>query len=359
MRLHAPNLLALDFLCMRTSVIVVLLGPVLFGCSNSHAQANDPTSTKMTLRVDSSLVLVDVIAEDTRGALHSRELLTDLQPKDFRVIDNGQEVPIRSVDAAFEITARPISLWLITQCNMGLDPEKTSGFMAGKTHLLMPALSHLNPADLVGVAHWCDDGQSNIDLAPQADPALALKQMEAVLDQPASQVTTRKGELAMQGMIRQILHNRQSEDRARLPVFAFFYGDHSATYPDEADRILSALLETGGIVYGLDQETLDYNPDPQPRNGQTWELVHFYSIATGGDFYSVHRPELLNSALAYVLAQVHHRYVLGFRPTAMDGKRHTLRVELTDAAARRYGKPQLRFRSEYIPLVQSQRQSGR
>jgi hypothetical protein len=302
------------------------------------------------LHAGTSLVLVDVIAEETKGALHSRELLTDLKARDFRIFDNGHAVPIRSFDSGEEHTARPMALWLIVQCNEGKPAEETSGFMKDRTGLLLPALSHLDQADQVGVAHWCDDGTASVDLAPQSDPVQALEHMDAVLNQPVVRNgEMRKGELAMQSMIRKILAATGRGSQSRLPVYAFFYGDHSATYPREADKIVSSLLESAGIVYGLDQETLDYNPDSGLRDGQIWELVHFYSAATGGEFYSVKRPELFSTALAYILAQVHHRYVIGFKPYALDSKRHKLRVELTNDADHRYAKPKLRFRPEYVP----------
>jgi hypothetical protein len=37
-------------------------------------------------------------------------------------------------------------------------------------------------------------------------------------------------------------------------------------------------------------------------------------------------------SLDTILMQLHHRYELGFIPPASDGKRHELRVELTEAA---------------------------
>lgn len=327
-------------------------------CRYSKAQVEAPSGPVSLIHASTSIVLVDVIAEETKGGLHSRELLTGLQKKDFRIFDDGREVALRSFDAAEERTARPIALWLVAQCNMGLNPEKTSGFMLGKARLLLPALSHLDPSDVVGVAHWCDDGNADVDLDPQSDPVVALQRMEEMLSKPAEQVATRKGELAMQTMIRKVLAATRAGSQSRLPVYAFFYGDHSATYPDEANRILNDFLETAGIVFGIDKETLDYNPDPGLRNGQIWELVHFYSGATGGDFYSVQRPELFSTALAYILAQVHHRYVLGFKPAALDSRRHKLRIELTQDAAHRYAKPHLKFRPEYIPRAQIQQTSA-
>ena len=72
-------------------------------------------------------MLVDVIAEETKGALHSRELLTGLKAKDFRVFDDGHEVSIRSFDVAEEHTAPPVALWLMRNAIWGCLQRKHLG----------------------------------------------------------------------------------------------------------------------------------------------------------------------------------------------------------------------------------------
>ena len=106
------------------------------------AQAGNEGTT--TLRVDSSLVLVDVIAENVKTALHTRALLTDLRREDFRIFDNGHEMPISSFDIGVQNTTRPIALWLIVQCKEPFPPNWHSDFMQGKTQFLRPALLHLS-----------------------------------------------------------------------------------------------------------------------------------------------------------------------------------------------------------------------
>lgn len=89
--------------------------------------------------------------------------------------------------------------------------------------------------------------------------------------------------------------------------------------------------------------------DTQKR--QIYYLVHYYSRETGGDVYSAADPKLFSAALDYILTQLHSRYTLGFTPEKLDGKRHILKVELTDDAEKRFPLAQLRFRPQYIPTA--------
>jgi hypothetical protein len=54
--------------------------------------------------------------------------------------------------------------------------------------------------------------------------------------------------------------------------------------------------------------------------------------------------------LEAILTQLHFRYQLGFVAQAIDGKRHTLKVELTREARAKHKSVRLRFRLQYIPV---------
>jgi len=41
-----------------------------------------------------------------------------------------------------------------------------SAQFVGKEALFRPALDHLDEQDMVGVAHWCDNGETELDLRP-------------------------------------------------------------------------------------------------------------------------------------------------------------------------------------------------
>lgn len=339
----------------------------LMACGWPPAFAQTPQEQIPTFRADTHLAMVDVVADIKEKTLHTRALLTDLKKEDVRVFDNGHEMPIRSFDIGAHYETRPIALWLIVQCNEGDHPEWHSGFLRNKTQLLRPALNGLHIDDAIGVAHWCDDGTASVDLPAGRDPSAAVAAVDHVIGGPPIADENRSGEVAMQKMIRMVLENVQQDKQQRLPVFLFLYGDdcgtrenasrrfvhgdHCGTHEDEAHRIIEGVLETSGVVFGMNDNGSPYNAEDMFHDGEVFHLVHYYSHETGGQFYSTTDPRLFSAALDYILLQLHLRYTIGFAPLQVDGKRHELKVELAKEAAKRFPGAELRFRQEYIPAA--------
>lgn len=138
-----------------------------------------PAATQTpTIRVESSLVLVDVITQDRKTGLPIR----DLKKGDFRLFDNGREVRITTFDAGAQYDTRSITLWLVVICNEGGLPKfGASAEFLGQESLFRPALNHLEAHDRVGVAHWCDNGDSRLDLQPTEDRDKAIQQLAETL----------------------------------------------------------------------------------------------------------------------------------------------------------------------------------
>ena len=322
----------------------VLLAAALFFPIVGHAQTEDATQT--TIRVNSALVLVDVITQDAKALLP----LVGLKKDDFRIFDNGTEMPIQSFDVGARYGTRPISLWFVVICNeMGWD-ENGSGFMRRKGSLLRPAIDHLDKNDTLGIAHWCDDQKFKIDYAPSRDFDSALAALEKLFHGWPKSVGTRTGELALQGMLRLILENVHHTKPEPLPVIVFLYGDHSGMEREEVDDLLNDLLQTSGIVYGINDGAVPVSPVYLDNQHAQPNVAHFLAVKTGGQFFSV-EPKMYATSLDDILVQVHFRYVLGFRPLAFDGKTHKLRVELTNAATQKFPPARLSFRPAYIPPI--------
>lgn len=314
------------------------------------AQVSTKEPDLPTFRVDTGLVLVDVIPE--YSAQHRIALLTDLKRDDFRVFDNRKEMPVQSFDVGANQGTRPIALWLIVQCVEEFPLAWHSEFMRGDVHFFKPAMAHLEPNDAVGVAHWCDDGVAALDVKPGKDVNGAISAVEQVINGKMVHGDNRSGQLAMQKMIEMIVENAQQSTPQRLPVMVFLYGDHCGTYTQEADKIIEDVMKTSGIVFGLSDGHWKFDPKELSAAGEVGYLVHYYSGETGGEFYTVADPKTgYSGALDYILSQVHLRYTLGFRPQVLDGKHHKLKVELTKEAQGRYKNVQLRFRTEYVPAA--------
>lgn len=323
----------------------------LMACGWLPAFAQTPQEQIPTFRADTQLVLVDVVADIKEKTLHTRALLTDLKKEDLRVFDNDHEMPIRSFDIGAHYETRPIALWLIVQCNEGDQSEWHSGFLRNKTQLLKPALAGLHIDDAIGVAHWCDDGTASVDLPAGRDPGAAVAAVDRVISGHAVLEENRNSAVAMQKMIRMVLDNVHQDTPQRLPVFLFLFGDHCDAFEDEAHRIIEEVLETSGVVFGMNDNGYPYDGEDMFRNGKVFYLVHYYSHETGGQFYSTIDARLFSAALDYILLQLHLRYTIGFTPLLVDGKRHALKVELTKKAAKRFPGSELRFRQEYISVA--------
>src|ERR1700730_13890038 len=139
-------------------------GVVFFLFFVSLAFAQEPgkvPGAPSTIRIGSSLVLVDVISQDPKSGLPIR----DLKKEDFRVFDNGHEVPITSFDAGSRHDTRQLVVWLVVICN---EQGKVGGSaqFAGNQALFRPALERLDKRDTGGVAHWGDQRETPVDWLP-------------------------------------------------------------------------------------------------------------------------------------------------------------------------------------------------
>ena len=296
-----------------------------------------------TIRVQSSTVLVDVISQDLKSGLPIR----DFKKEDFRMFDNQHEVRIATFDAGADM--RPIALWLVVICNEGGIVGASAEFV-GKESLFRPALDHLEKHDTVGVAHWCDNGETRLDLLPTEDRDSPLRVLAESLKpipfQGGTDDTDAAGEEAFRKMIRLIIRDAYQRNPKPLPVIVFLHGDHTGQPRQELDKLVGDFLETSGIVFGI-------RDDRSARLlfllGEQAKIMHYMAKHTGGQYYSVPPPGYA-AALDAILTQLHFRYELGFIPPAIDGKRHELKVELTKEAKEKHKRVRLRFRPEYIPV---------
>jgi hypothetical protein len=313
---------------------------LLFRVLLSTAVAQDAP----TLSVTTSIVGVDAEVYDTKTG----QPIQDLTKADFRVFDDGREVSISALDTgAF---AKPIALWLAVICNEKNGGKFGSGGFSGRESLFRQSLNHLQKRDRVAVATWCDDGQASAVLLPtsQHDSAIvalrqALKPLKYV-PPPSGQLRT--GELAFQAMLRGILRETKESTSPYFPVIIFLHGDWTGAPKIEIDRILSDLLESEGIVYGIKDESVPLFVNHYP--GEMGELFHYLAENSGGEYFSVKESEY-SKTVSTIIDRVHFRYQLSFRPKRRDGKRHRVTVKLTDSAKNKYKHARIRARREYIP----------
>lgn len=327
---------------LRATATVSFLA--LFYSAQVRSQESRP-SEGGTVRVQSSLVLVDVIAQDLKSGLPRREL----KKGDFRLFDNRREVTIRTFDAGAEHDTRPIILWMVVICNergiVGASAE-----FAGNEPLFRPALDELQGLDRVGVAHWCDNGETHLDLLPTTDrdaPIPVLAECLKPIDfEGGTFRSDDAGEQAFRRLVRLIIRDSYQRNPRPLPVIVFLHGDHTGQPRRELDKVVDDFLETSGIAFGIRDR---HSAVLHFLIGEQAKIMHYMAKHTGGQYFSA-SPSDYAGTLKTILTQLHFRYELGFVPSAIDNRRHELRVELTKEAMRKYKRVRLRFRPEYIPL---------
>lgn len=299
----------------------------------------DTRFPEITLHTSSNLVLVDVMA--LKDGLPENTL----KQNDFRIFDNNRLVSIKTFDTG--ASARPLAFWFVVLCNMQGYEKQGSGLFAGQIGLLRPALTYVEKQDTVAVAHWCDDGQSKLDLLPTSDVVLALTVLEQVLAPvPETKDHDRTGELALQRTLQWIIDATRSSKPERLPVVIFLYGDHSGMPRREANHFIDELLETSAIAFGVRDRR---SPNVGFLIDEQKEVARYIAAQTGGQYFDA-TPETYATSLEEILQQLHFRYELGFKPEVLDSKRHKLRVELADSVRKQCKGVRLRYRAAYVPV---------
>lgn len=329
------------------SVLFVLLFP--FG-TRAAAQAS-PAQTAMqspqvTFHAATDLVLIDVIALQDGGVPDKA-----LSRGDFQVFDNGHPVSIKTFDIGTQ--GRPLALWFLVQCTMEGWDREGSGLFHGQIALFKPALRYLDKQDTVGVAHWCDNGDAQLDLQPTTQIDTAMTALEQVLAPGPSTVSYRPGELALQRTLQLIVDASRAQSPQPLPVVVFLYGDQSGMPREEADHFVDELLATSAIVFGLK----DRRSPGIWLLGEQAQIAKYIAKQTGGEYLRV-TPEAYAKGLEQILEQLHFRYELGFEPATLDGKRHKLEVKLVSSARSQHKQVHLRYRSGYIAIRSTKEKSN-
>ena len=318
-------------------------------CLPVQSLTEDPSNSAAVFHAKAQLVLVDIFARDPNSGLP----LKTLTREDFRIFDNKHQVPIATFDGGASYDTHPVALWLIVICNegnKGTQGELASGWFAGRESLFRKALDDLEPQDRIGVGHWCDNGDAQLDLHPTENRDKAISTLAEALvpiSFAPSNPDLRKGELALQRLIRLIIADAHQNEARPLPVLMFLHTDYTSMPSSELNLVVNDVLETRGIAFGIkNADTANFTR----RNffGEQGSVLHYMAKETGGEYFSVPQDKY-SETLKTILLQLHFRYQLGFKPRALDGKRHKLKVELVGRAREKYKAVRLQHRLEYIP----------
>jgi Ca-activated chloride channel family protein len=264
------------------------------------ALAGVAVAAQPTFRSGTQLVSLFVTVADAQ-----KRLVPDLTQQDFEVLDNDKVQPL----VFFQNEVQPITVVVM------LD---TSGSMTGSIALLKLAaeqfLLRLLPADKGRVGAFNDKIQFSARFTSDRDDLISdVKDLDfgngtRLWDAVASSLDELKG---VEG---------------RRVVLVFTDGDDTGSRTGLGDVVDRARAEEV-MVYAIGLESNYFNGQRQVKSRPDRGLRKI-ADETGGGYFELDKTSDLAPTFSRVAQELHSQYVLGFVPTALDGRVHKLTVRM-------------------------------
>ena len=272
----------------------------------SSAAAKRPSDPLQTFRADTRIVPVNTSVTDEAG-----HFVRHLTKDDFEVRDNGHVQPI----TFFETDSEPIDAIVL------LDGSRS---MVNGLDEVLTAADHfvvrLRPGDQARVGSFSD--QIRLTRNFTADRDELSRRVNDLFDLRVGMVTR------LWDAVQQAIESfpESTDDDRRRVVIVFTDGDDTASSAT-FDSVLGQAHKAGVRLYLVLVDGVDRIPEERLAEE---EPPHFEDLAdrTGGGYYSVGARGDLNGVFTRMNDELHSSYVLGFRPQALDGRRHTLNVRV-------------------------------
>jgi hypothetical protein len=307
-------------------------------------------------------VFVDVFVTDKNTKAPVEGLTAD----DFQITESRRPAAITSFAQARDGSARPLSIWFMLLCpenGMSQTPNwNGSDFMRGHAAQLAPVLRQLTSRDTVGVAHWCDNSNVGVDLAPTLDRDAPVAAIETIMAKPPTPIDSYYGEASRLLAVRLVRQTAQKFNPDATVVLVFLSGDEVLQNPELAKDMLVPtpelptiffVVNNGAVLAPFVTPGFEFRRSSPTTDKLTASLqqplqpMHFLATKTGGDSYSSARGDY-GELVGHVATQLEGRYQLVFLPKTVDGKEHDVDVKLTVSGLQKARSANVRSRQLYI-----------
>ncbi|MDQ3175912.1 MAG: VWA domain-containing protein [Acidobacteriota bacterium] len=284
------------FTLLHTFLLIAVL---LSGSSGGFAQQDDDV-----VRVNTDLVVLNVTVTDKAG-----EYVPGLRLSDFKVYEDGKEVPARVI-SNFGVHESPFASVVLLDTSGSMESRLSLGRSAA-----IRFLDGLRPEDVAAVYKFdykieqLQDFSAGRDLAPMAF-AIKAKGMTTLYDailQAANALTARQ------------------EARKAIVVLSDGMDTYSKT---SSSKALEAAMAIGASIYTVDMSASGAGG---PRNVQSAIVLKSFAEKSGGRFVATPGGPALRDAFASIARELGHQYTISYRPVnqARDGRWRSLEVRLS------------------------------
>jgi Ca-activated chloride channel family protein len=291
-----------------------------------------PEKGGFTLKVDVSLVLVEVTVRDDKG-----RIVSDLKPEDFRVFEDGVEQRITH----FSRDELPLAVALVVDGSSSISPV-----LPALHHAAYDTLSQLKPKDQVALYAFAAHPERLVDLTTDrksiADSIMGIGSA---------------GGTNIADALHEAIDYLGQEARDRRHAVIMISDNEPTSRGDfTGDDVIRLALETQTIVYsvrvGRDrlEGTID---DPGWIPGARW--VNKIMLETGGEIIDMAAEGSAQKAMAAVIARLKQRYTLGYQSSNARGDRafRAIDVRLSDRAQNSKHPYKIFARHGYYPAPES------
>jgi len=283
-------------LTLRHSIL--LISALLSGSVEGFAQQDDEV-----VRVNTDLVVLNVTVTDKAG-----EYVPGLRLSDFKVFEDGKEVPARVI-SNFGVHESPFASVVLLDTSGSMESRLSLGRSAA-----IRFLDGLRPEDVAAVYKFdykieqVQDFSSGRDLAPMAF-AIKARGMTTLYDAIFEAVNA--------------LTARQ-EARKAIVVLSDGMDTYSKT---SSSKALEAAMAIGASIYAVDMSATDASA----RNTQSAMVLKGFAEKSGGRFVATPGGPALRDAFASIARELGHQYTIAYRPVnqTRDGRWRSLEVKVS------------------------------
>jgi VWFA-related protein len=266
------------------------------------------SSLPVTLRVDSSLVLIPVSVTDRLN-----HPVIGLQKGNFRVFEGGVEQQLLSL--AFEDA--PIAVGLVFDTSASMQPK-----MAKSRAAVVQLLETANPDDEFFLAEFNDHATLTQPLTP--DTADIVTQLSHAAPQGRTAL--------LDAIALSLAELKRSHKPRKALVILSDGGDNRSRYSEREVR--GMVSESDALIYAMGIfETSGAHLSAEEIAGPA--LLNEIAETSGGRLFPVRNLNDLPGVANRIGVELHNQYVLGYAPVNLqsDGKHHRVRVAVVSPAA--------------------------
>ena len=288
----------------------------------------DEQLTTPTIRVNTSVVLVPTLVEKSSG-----EVLYGLQPKDFKLLDNG--VP-QNVHVDEDLDSSPVSLVIC------VERGRDAALEFDKFAHLGPLLELFTGQDRGEVALVVFDSKPIFLEGFEKDTAYIQRDLQSLPPGDGGAAI-----LDAAGFSIGLLENRPADHRRVLLLISETrdHGSHLVTIPQLVERIGTSNTLVLSLTFSPSTaELIDWGrgntnggtelnlmaPLVMAINAMRKNTPKALASMSGGEYATFTREKGFEDRVAEVANHARNRYMLSFRPTDLTPGLHTIKVSLAE-----------------------------